>query len=288
MPAATAPTGLQGLQPLTPTSANPDEATAVERLGGPANPIHAIPGETAEPYPWEVFPGQTHGPYGLDNQLLSAYGSGCLLAANAGDMSQDPTADYQPITHAAPWPKGVPQSLRPEDQLPRREQQNDIHAENMGGSRQSLYSPTLSGENDDWTSFTEVSPGESGQVPIPSQVMTGGTGGFGSTDRTQSMQQQNEYGFDSSHRHRRWGTAPIPGNTLWMMPGGRPIVRMLRGTAQVPVGKDSPFTGQVPENAFTTSGAALYDIPAEYTGPPSPALASTPLQVTSVPNIPLW
>lgn len=277
---------LAGIQPLT--TVTPDiEATAEQRLGGPANPVHGIPGEQAQPYPWEVFPGQTHGPYGLDNQLLSAYGLG-VLAESAGTLDQDPTADFQPISHAAPWPKGVPQSVLPDDVHPRRQESADIHASNMGGSRQSLYSPTLLGVNDDWTSFTETVPGESMQVPIPSQVMTGGVGGFGSTDRTQSMQEQNQYGYDSTHMHKRWARGPIPGNTLWMVPGGRPIVRSPRGTAQVPVGQDSPFTGQVPSEAFTTSGAALAVLPAEYTGPPSPTLAPAFAGVGAVPNIPLW
>lgn len=286
MPAVTRPRGLQGLTPLASSVPGEMEATPEERYGGIADPRHGVPGETAEPYPWEVFPGQTHGPYGIENQLLSAYGLG-VLAEPAGTLDQDPTADLQPLTHAAPWPKGIPQTVLPDAaNLNRLQESADIHASDMGASRLAMYSPTLLGENDQWTEYRNDTPGESQLVPIPKQVMM--SGGWGTTDRTQSMQEQNEYGFDTAHTHRRWATGAIPGNTMWMQPGGRPIVRNLPQAARVPVGKDSPFAGQVPGDAFSTQGAALYDLPTEYSGPPTPTLAPAYSGSGSVPNIPLW
>lgn len=280
---------LGGLTPLAPLSGWDDptpEATAEERLGGPADPRHAEPlAGNALTYPWERFPGETHGPYGMENGLL-----GVDIAAYetpAGYLAQDPTGDLQPLTNAAPWPKGVPQTVLPDEVAERRRVSADIHASNMGQSRRALYSPTLNAAQDDWRGIDTINPGDSMLVPIPQQVQTG-VGGFGSTDRTQSMANQNRFGFDSAHTIRRYAAGSIPGNHMWMQPGSRPLVKSIPGTAQIPVGVDSPFTGQNPGDAYDVQGSVLSDLPAQYAAPPDPALAADYSTIQADPQVSYW
>src|ERR1700753_42268 len=151
--------GLRGFVNTTP------EATAEQRNGDPA-----------EPYPWEAFPGESHGPYGLANDMLGMPITSYSDAA--GYLAQDPTADLQPITHAAPWPKGVPQNNRPDEVAERRAESAAIHSSNMGGSRESLYVPTAQAQQDVWQTLEAVDAGTSWQAPIPKQI-AGSSGGWG-------------------------------------------------------------------------------------------------------------
>jgi hypothetical protein len=262
----TAPlTGIQGFVIGDP------EATAEQRMGGTADPRHNILGEQATPYPWEAYPGEAHGPYGAENQLLGVEAD--LFYMDAAQVVDDPTMDQTPLTHAAPWPKGVIQSRDPVEQSARRAESAAIHAVNMGASREMLYEPTIDPTQDRWEAIQETNPGYSGQVPIPSQVMTGGVSGFGSYDRTQSMQRQNGYDFGSKHMHRRYAAGSIPGNFLWMEPGSRPLVKSIPGTSRPPVGL-GPFQGQDPGVSYDSQGAALNVLPVSYSAPAQPALAA--------------
>lgn len=278
-----------GVQPLTGLTGwvNPTpEATPEQRLGGPANPKHGQPlVNPNQPLPYEVFADEPHGPYGMENGLLGI--DIVAYETPAGYLAQDPTGDEQPLTNAAPWPKGVPQSVMPDEVSARRQVSADIHASNMGQSRRALYSPSLLPHNDQWEAFYEVEPGSSEQVPIPQQVQTG-AGGFGSTDRVQSQQVQNQYGFDAAHSHRRFAVGSIPGNNMWMEPGGRPMVKTIPGTAQVPVGQDSPFYGQVPGDAFDTQGAVLQTLPSQYEPPADPALSQGYDPTAAPADVELW
>jgi hypothetical protein len=273
-------TGLQGW-----TNPNP-EASAEQLHGNAADPRHGTAGEQAAPYPWEVFPDEPHGPYGLDNELLGM--DICSYETPAGYLGQDPRGDEQPLTNAAPWPKGVPQSVDPDAVAARRIESMDIHSSAMGASRRSNTSPNGYLQNDTWDTMEAVDPGmtKPPMVPIPNQVMTG-SGGWGSRDRVQSRAGQNEYGFDSAHMHRRYATGSIPGNYMWMEPGQRPMVKSIPGTANVPVGQDSPFAGQVPGDAFTSHGSALANLPTQYVAPPDPALAPAYSQ-DQAPEVNLW
>jgi len=170
-------------------------ATPEQRNGGVADPRHAEIGERTKPYPWEEFPGEGHGPYGLENDLL-----GMDIASYempAGYLAQDPTADLTPLTRAAPWPKGVDQSMDPDTVSSRRADMARIHSANMGGSREMLYEPTLNPQQDEWCEIWEVDPGITfpQMVEIPDQLK-GSSMGWGCRDRIQSFAKQNQYGFD--------------------------------------------------------------------------------------------
>lgn len=265
------------------------EATASQRHGGTADPAHNSLGEVADPYPWEVFPGETHGPYGPENEYIGMEDVNHYITP-ADEVYDDPTMDQTPVRgHAAPWPKGVPQSPDPDSQQAWRDQSDDIHASNMGGSREMLYEPTLSPVQDEWNLIDETDPGLlfPQMEPIPGQIMTGGSGGFGSRDRVQSMARQNEYGFDSAHIRRRYASGSIPGNYMWLEPGARPLVKSIAGRATIPVGDSSPFAGQDPGESYDSQGSTLLVLPAEYQAPPDPSLgASYPSY--EAPQVDLW
>ena len=276
MPSGIAP--LSGLRGFVDT--NP-EATAEERSGGVADPKHGAAGEVARPFPYErSFPGSPHGPYGLDNQLLGDDEWYCYTEP-AGQLWQDPTADETPITHAAPWPKGLPNTTDPDEAALRAQESDSIHGDHdTGGWREMAYIPTANPAQADWNELWEVDPGqESRRQELPKQAKANGAfgQGWGQRDRQQSLAAQNEYGFDSAHMHRRVvtpGGNSLPGNYMWMQPGSRPLVKSIPGTAGIPVGADSPHYGQDWEFPYNAQGAVLMDLPAAYTAPPEPALST--------------
>ena len=130
--------------------------------------------------------------------------------------------------------------------------------------------------NDQWQEVWNVTPGHSDLAELPKQAMSSGFM-WGTRDRTQSFARQNEFGFDSAHYHRRIATGSIPGNYMWMQPGGRPLVKSLPGPGRPPIGVDSPFAGQDLGQAFSIDGAVLQNVPTEYNPPPQPNLQAPPL-----------
>jgi hypothetical protein len=268
-------TGLTGLATYQEQINEDAQASPEARNGGVADPRHGNWGEQAAPYPWEssIGMGGSHGPYGLENGLL---GDESWIWQPAGNEAEDPTMDITPVTRAAPSPKGILSgpipSEGPDDIAEQLRQSAEIHAVDTHGSRRATYPPLALVQNDEWETVEQVNPGHSDLQALPRQAMSSGFM-FGTTDRTQSFARQNEYGFDSAHQHRRFATGPIPGNTYWMKPGGRPLAKSLPGPARPPIGVDSPFAGQDMGQAFSPSGAILMDQPTEYTPPPQPYLA---------------
>ena len=268
-------TGLTGLAGFQVQIDNESQASPEERLGGTVDPRHAIKNQEILPYPWEARSTQAafgHGPYGPDNQLL---GDENWFWEPAGDPSQDPTMDMTPSRRAGPWPKGIASgpvpSDGPDDVAYQRRQSMAIHGirTNAGVAAMHGFEPL----SDDWVQLENLTPGHSELMPIPKQAMASGFM-FGTTDRTQSMARQNAHGFDSAHVHRRYATGPIPGNTMWMKPGGRPMVKTLAGPARPAIGVDSPFAGDDLGSAFGIGGAVLQTVPTEYVPPPQPNLAA--------------
>jgi hypothetical protein len=266
-------TPLAGLQPLLRSVDTRPELTAEQQQGGPADPRHGQGLATGLPtqYPWEVLAGVAqHGPYGNEAQLVGAADGWIPPAGNA---SQDPGFDATPRTHAAPWPKGVEQSVDPDAVARQLEQSASIHASNMGGSEK--MATRISAQQDQWTDFYEVDSGTSLQDPAVPGQLKGAAGGYGTTDRVSSFARQNEYGFDSAHKHRRYATGSVPGNYMWLRPGGRPMIKSQAGPAQPAVGDDSPFTGQDLGRGYGVQGAVLQNVATEYVAPPEPYLAPT-------------
>lgn len=274
------PQGLTGLTALAGYQEQIDadaQATPEERLGGPADPRHGEWGEQAAPYPWEssLAMGGSHGPYGPENQML---GDEDWFFTPAGDDSQDPTLDRTPDTRAAPKPKGILSGpvpgATPDDIANQLQQSREIHAIDTGASKRGTYPPQAVGiQNDTWaTAYDDVSPGSTDVQPIGRQAMSSGFL-FGTRDRVQSFARQNEFGFDSAHKHRRVATGSIPGNTMWLKPGGRPLAKSLPGPARPAIGPDSPFAGQDLGQTFSIDGAILQSQPTEYTPPAQPYLA---------------
>ena len=259
------------------------QATPEERYGGTADPRHAIRGEQAVPYSWQsqlVQGGSTRGPYGPANQLL---GDEQWFYEPAGDEMDDPYMDRTPATNAAPWPKGIASGPVPgegPDDIQRQLVQSfQIHGV-RGLNASAKQTRTQQGDVDygRWQEIWDVSPGYSEMQPIPDQLKSSGFM-WGTRSREQSFAAQNQYGFDSAHKHRRYADAPIPGNYMWMQPGGRPLVKSLAGPARPPIGPDSPFHGDNLGAAFSINGAYLQNVPTEYSPPATPQLAQAPQDI---------
>lgn len=265
--------GLQPLMPLPLRSASPDEATAEERLGDPADPRHGqdlVAPIAQTGYPWEVLAGviAPKGPFGNEAELVGADQG---WSAPHGDPTQNPLHDRTPSTHAAPAVRGVETTTDPDASARRLAQSMAIHASDTGASVR--LRATVAAQQDTWADFYTVGAGSSAQDPAVPGQLRAAAAGWGTTDRAQSYARQNEHGFDAAHSHRRYATGSIPGNYLWMRPGGRPMVKTQAGPARPPVGELSPFTGQDLTRDYGVQGAVLQDAAVEYTTPPEPYLA---------------
>lgn len=267
-------TGLTGLAGYQVQIDADSQATAEQRLGSPANPRHNE-GPTDKPYPYMSNEGQTgaHGPYGPENQLLSDEG---WFYEAAGHWSQDPYMDQTPSRRAGPFPKGIASGPVPNegpDAIANQLIQSyAIHGIKTRAGFRSMYSQQGDAVNDEWQSFDQLNPGHTELTTLPKQALSSGFM-WGTRDRTQSMARQNEYGFDSAHMWRRWAAGSIPGNNMWMQPGGRPMTKSLPGPARPPVGVDSPFHGDDLGATFSIDGAILQNVPTEYSPPPAVNLA---------------
>lgn len=251
-----------------------NQATPEERMGGTADPSHGK--YLAEDYIRRgAQMGEPRGPYGPDNQML---GDETWFWESGGDPREDPTFDYTPSTRSGPWPKGILSGpvggTGPEDQGPKVSQLADLHGIRTNAGAKFITGPEAL--NDSWDSIDQLNPGASIQQPLPRQAMSAGFG-WGTRDRVQSMAAQNEFGFDNAHQFRRWATGSIPGNTDWMRPGGRLMVKSMAGPARPAIGPDSPFAGQDLGSAFGINGAILQNVPSEYVAPPTPTLGTAPV-----------
>lgn len=248
------------------------QATPEERMGGTADPAHGQ--YLAEPsIPRGSRIGPPHGPFGPENQLLS---DEFWFMEGGGQPDQDPDFDYTPNTHAGPWPKGILSGANTGDVGPdatasRLAQSYALHSLDKNAKAR-LQTDRAFALNDEWQTVEQLNPGSDTLQEVPKQAKSG-LAGWGTTDRRQSMERQNEFGFDSAHQHRRFAVGSIPGNTMWMRPGGRPLVKSFAGPARPPIGENSPFTGQDLGQTFGIDGAVLQNVPTEYVPPAQPNLA---------------
>ena len=266
--------GLSGIAGYDVLIDEDSQATPEERMGGVADSRHSQYSPEDQIRRGSRI-GAPRGPYGPDNQML---GDEVWFFQDGGHPEEDPTYDYTPIRHAGPWPKGILSgavgAVGPEVSGPRRELSNQLHG--MDTNADKARTRDLDALNDDWETIDQLNPGHTEQTALPKQMMSSGFG-WGTTDRAQSMERQNEFGFDSAHQHRRWATGAIPGNTMWLRPGGRPLVKNLPGPARLPIGTDSPFTGDDTGANFGIGGAILQNVPSEYVPPPQPNLGKAPI-----------
>lgn len=259
------------------------QATPEERSGGTADPSHAK--YLAEDYIRRGAQlGEPMGPYGPDAQML---GDTSDFWESGGEPDQDPQHDYTPLNHAGPWPKGIQSGpvgdIGPEATALKLRQLVALHGMDMNGDAQS----NLTREeplNDQWETIDQLNRGNSGLQDLPKQAKSSGFG-WGTRDRTQSLAAQNSFGFDQTHQHRRWASGHIPGNFMWMKPGGRPMAKGMPGPAKLPTGINSPFTGQDTGFSFNPDGAVLQNVPSEYMPPPQPTLQNAPVATGDDANV---
>lgn len=272
--------GLSGLAATVQSDIPNDFATPEQRYGGTVDPAHSDIGEQSKPYSWEslAMPGATHGPYGLENQLIDDPAQFTFF--DAGSPMDDPLFDWNSPTntrsHAAVHHRVEVDAPNQYDAIMDQiEQSNDAHGQNDGTSRHMTMDQLGYAQQDNWQEIWEINPGETLLEEIPMQAKSAlPMGGFGNTDRTASQAHQNQYGFDSKHQHRRYtqvSLGHLPGNFMWLTPKGRPIHRNLPGPSRPPIGLDSQFTGDNLGAAFEYhTGAILQATPEAYVPPPTP------------------
>lgn len=249
-----------------------NQATPEDRSGKPANPLHATGAPT--PYGRGSRIGTPIGPAGPENQIIGEFESWALTPA--GNEYDDPQFDHTPSRRAGPIPRGImsgPIDAQSPDSIADQLQQSAVlHGINTNAAAHAQRN--LDALNDEWFVMEQVNPGNTDLQPIGRQAMSAGYG-WGTRDRTQSFARQNEFGFDSAHVHRRYAQSPIPGNYMYLKPGGRPMVKGLPGPARPAIGPDSPFYGDDLGQAFSVDGAILQNVPSEYVPPPQPNLAAS-------------
>jgi hypothetical protein len=201
----------------------------------------------------------------------------------AGTLTEDPTSERPPWTHAAPYPKDTigDGSVGPDNTIRKLNDNAKIHGIVVGGKR-NVQLFTMDPLQDDWRELWQVDANHTDLSTVPAQMLSGAApGGRGHTDSKQSHAKQNEFGYGSRHMHRRYAAGSIPGNYYWMRPGGRPMIKSLAGPARPPIGEGSQFTGNDLGQAFSVDGAILQSPPVQYSAPLAPYVAPgyTPSQM---------
>lgn len=276
--------GISGLTPLNGINVIENDsafATAEQRMGGPADAFHGQIGEIAKPYSWQSLqmPAATHGPYGPENQLLD---DEFWFFEPAGIPGQDPYTDTNSPSltrshgsvHNVALSGPLPSQY---DAVNNQVSQMGNHAANTGTSNEMTHNRLGEAQQDNWEEIWEVNPGND-DIPAIGKDFSHSAFGIGVNDRTSNQSHKsNLYGYGSKHMHRRFAWSHIPGNNLWMRPQGRIMIKTIPGTAKLPIGPDSQFTGvdnpgdaKDPGFPFDPHGAVLQNVPTEYVPPPSP------------------
>lgn len=248
-----------------------NQATPSQRMGNPANPLHATGPPT--PYGRGSRIGTPITPTGPEPYIVSEFEEWALTPA--GSEWDDPQFDHTPSRRAGPIPRGILSgpidAVSPDSIANQLQQSYVLHGIRTNAAAHAQYN--LDARQDDWYVMEQVNSGSTDLQSIGRQAMSAGFG-WGTRDRTQSFARQNEFGFDSAHVHRRYAQSPIPGNYMWMRPGGRPMVKGLPGPARPPIGPNSPFAGDDLGQSFNIDGAILQNVPSEYVPPAQPNLAA--------------
>jgi len=282
-----------GMGPIRGYTDPEPEGTPEEIHGNPVNPFHGQYGEQAQPYSWQsqLSNYQGHmGPYGPENAVLGDQDA--LSGQEAGTLGKDPYADLTPYRgHAAPMTRTLSGPLP--SQYDAINQQlipaAEIRSTDLGASRKFTETELGDALQDRWQEIWDVETGEE-KYPAGSRVGDGiVAAGFGNNDRTVNpMRKTNGFDFNAGHHHRRFATGSIPGNYMWMRPGGRPLVKSSAGPARPATGENSPFTGDDLGLSFGIQGAVLVDVPQEYQPPPTPQMVQPVNYDEPAPEIPLW
>jgi len=296
--------GISGITPLSGVNIIQDDAafaTPEERSGGTVDPFHGHTGEIAKPYSWQTLqlPGASHGPYGPENQMLD---DEYWFIEPAGIPSDDPTLDRNSPnlsrSHGAVHNYASPIVPSQADSINTQIRQMGNHAQNLGTSTNMIVDQQGYAQQDNWFEIWEIDNGSTDVPPIGKDYSHAAFGIGVNDAMSNTSRKENNFGYDSKHFHRRYAWNHIPGNYMWMRPQGRLLSKTIAGTAKLPIGPDSQFTGvnqpgneKDPGFPFDPYGAVLQNTPTEYVPPPSPNVAPvTPAYTndTGTDGIDLW
>jgi hypothetical protein len=267
--------GLSGLSGINAISQSDPFATPEQRMGGPVNPYHGTQwGEQAKPYSWESqqTPAGSHGPYGLENQLL---GDDMWFIEPAGMPEDNPQFSHNTpdLTRShGSVNNRIPNTVQSQaDSIRTQLAQLDNHGLSDGTSLKMVTNRQGDANYGTWNEIWEVNDGSS-DLPQVGRQFSHVAYGFGVNDAaSNTARKANQFGYGAKHMHRRWANSPLPGNFMWMRPRGRPLFKTIAGPARPPIGGNSPFAGQDLGDAFAyDTGAVLLATPEEYIPPPAP------------------
>lgn len=271
--------GLNKLAGYNAISEQDPFASPEQRMGGTADPFHGHVGEIAVPYSWQsqAVPGAKPGPKGTENQLLA---DPFWFLEPAGSPYEDPYFDY--LMPSLTRSHGSVKNVSLSGPLPSQADSIDLQTRqminksaDMHSDRRAILTQQGDARQDNWQELWEVNSGNSDLPPITRQIAFQANG-FGVNDApSNAYHKSNEFELDSKHQHRRYAWNTIPGNYMWMIPGGRPLFKSIAGTARPPIGAGSQFEGQDLGFSFSyDTGAVLLDTPNEYVPPPSPNVST--------------
>lgn len=290
---AQVPRYFPGMGPIRGFNAPEPEAPPEVVHGRSVNPAHGQWGEAAQPYSWQSqltnYSGHT-GPYGLENGLLGD--EEAIGGEPAGQLGHDPYGDLTPYRgHAAPMTVTLSGKLPSQYDAINEQlvQAAEIRGTDLGGSRKMSLTELGDAQQDHWQGIWDVSD-ERGKYGAGEPHGSGmAMFGFGNNDRpVNPFRKINAFGFNKGHHYRRFAIGSIPGNYMWMRPGGRAMIKTLPGPARPAVGKDSPFEGDDLGASFGIQGAVLVEVPSEYQPPPSPQVAAPVNYDEPAPPVSLW
>lgn len=276
--------GLTGISGINAIAEADPFATPEERMGGIADPYHGQWGEQEKPYPWEssLALSGSHGPYGPENQML---GDESFFFMEAGNDGTDPAFDENMPSltrshgsvHNVTISGAVPSQ---HDAINSQISQMNNKASDLKTSKgMQLWDAPV---QDHWNEIWNVESGHDDVQNAPMQTAIA-SGGWGTNDHTSNpVAKRNQFGWGAAHFHRRYATGSIPGNYMWLKPGGRPLFKTMAGPARPAIGSNSPFQGNDLGSAFSyDNGAILQSTPTEYIPPPSPNIQTVNPQYDS-------
>jgi hypothetical protein len=286
------PSYFPGMQGLRGYNLGEPEAPPEQVHGRVVNPSHGVWGEQAQPYSWQSqlmnYSGHS-GPYGSESAMYEDPTG--YYGMPAGQLHEDPRADMVPYRgHAAPTNVTLSGALPSQYDAINGQlvQGAENRGTDLGASRKDSLYPGGDPRQDHWQEVWDVSVSPE-LYPVGQPWSDTAQFGIGVNDRiTNPLKKVNAFGFDKGHHHRRFAIGSIPGNYMWLRPGGRPEIKSLPGPARPATGEDSPFTGDDLGASFGIQGAVLVQVPSEYQPPPSPQLSKPVNYDEPAPGIPIW
>lgn len=283
----------QGIQPaVVPGSGRSVSAVLIQNPGYDAQGIHGGPANAAHGryewdekflMPWQIVPG-VDSPQATVQRSLVGQVPGVAPQGADPQYWADSTAT---LSHGAPWPK---EHILDSGNVHNREASSEQSRANMAlhsvdsGVPESFTTQSIPTNHGGWERSGFVSAGETGlDDPAKQMIGNANTGFRKGAGFTVPGENINEHGFDSAHYSRYVRHTDIPRPPDSTQGAQRPLQIRPAVARNYPVGKDSPFEGQVPGYG-TQFSAGYVGIASDYQASPDPQTAPPLNQQQSTPT----